>query len=174
VIKGKRLTLCRSQILWKTNRVSLAEVAISRSFWTDVCDFGLSSRSHDDQAENQQRDRPFGPRECGWHDFRNWRRLPSRLIELDASKCRLAWGYGSIGERTRDNMQPRSKGLARYGPAVAEAEFGQQPPRGGREGECRVTGIPSSIHVEPRRYHLSIPHSHLFKLCSYSEHLTED
>ena len=25
-------------------------------------------------------------------------------------------------------MQPRSKGLARYGPAVAEAEFGQQPP----------------------------------------------
>ena len=50
------------------------------------------------------------------------------------------------GERTRDKMQPRSKGLvASYGPAVAEAEFGQQPPRGGREGECDVTGIPSSI-----------------------------
>lgn len=59
-------------------------------------------------------------------------------------------------------------------PSPIEAEFGQQPPRGAREGECDVTGIPSSIHVEPRRYHLNIPHSHILKLCFYPVNLTKD
>jgi len=73
----------------------------------------------------------------------------SRLTRRGSSRCRLAWGCESIkSESERDAIS--SKGLATYGPAVAEAEFGQQPPRGGREGECHVTGIPSSIHVEPR------------------------